>query len=369
MSDYGQPLFKQLKYCTRCCMPETEEGQEFDEMGICRPCRSAEQKIHINWVEREKILKQILDETKAKSGNNYDCVVGISGGKDSTFQLHVLTKIYGMKPLAVTFNHNWYSETGKYNLWNTLEKLNVDHVMFTPNRDLVNRIARKSLEAIGDSCWHCHSGAGMWVVKTAFMFKIPLIVWGESEAENSGWSSYYDRSLWMDTKETRDYFDRISAKVKPDDMVCEYLSGKDLYPFKLPTYEEVEKIGLKGIHLGDFIFWDDERQVEFVKKEYGWKETEVDGTYKRYKSAECIMTGIHDYSKFIKRGFGRGSDHASMDVRAGLLTREEGFELAKKHDSARPKMMDEFLKITNLTEEEFINILKKQRKGPALKLP
>ncbi len=117
------------------------------------------------------------------------------------------------------------------------------------------------------------------------------------------------------------------------------------------------------------MFWDDERQVEFVKKEYDWRETDVDGTYKRYKSAECIMTGIHDYSKFVKRGFGRGTDHASVDVRAGLITREEAFELAKKYDAARPKMMDEYLRITGYTEDEFHEILWKQRKGVARNLP
>lgn len=95
-----------MKYCIRCCMPESNEGIQFDEMGICQACQSAEQKIHINWAEREKKRSSMLEYYKGL-GNDYDCIVPISGGKDSTFQLYVITQVYDMRVLAVTFNHNW----------------------------------------------------------------------------------------------------------------------------------------------------------------------------------------------------------------------------------------------------------------------
>ncbi|QQR49685.1 N-acetyl sugar amidotransferase [bacterium] len=349
--------FQDLQYCIRCCIPETQEGVDFDEMGICQACRSSEEKMHINWAEREKDLRAILDDAKAKSGDNYDCIIPISGGKDSTFQLHVLTKVYGMKPLAVTFSHNWFSGTGMYNLLNSLEKFNVDHIMFTPNRNLVNRTARRSLEAIGDACWHCHAGVGAFPLQVAVAYKIPLLIWGESISESSGRASYKCKRLQFD----KDYFLAVSAKRKPEEMVCDYLTMKDLAPFKNPTPEECLKVGVHGIHLGDYIFWDDERQMEFVRDNYAWKETNIDGTYKRYKSAECIMPGVHDFTCYLKRGYGRGTFHASVDVRAGLLTREEGFELAKKHDSMRPDALDYYLKITGLTEDEFHKIMEGHR--------
>ena len=105
-----------IKYCIRCCFPETVEGIVFDDMGICRSCQSSEQKIHINWKDKEIELRRILNQAKKNSGNNYDCIIPISGGKDSTFQLYVLTQIYKMNPLAVTFNHNWHTKIGFYNL-------------------------------------------------------------------------------------------------------------------------------------------------------------------------------------------------------------------------------------------------------------
>jgi N-acetyl sugar amidotransferase len=355
--DLTQPPFKGLRYCTRCCMPETQEGIKFDEMGICQACQSSEQKIHIDWTVRERELRRILDEAKEKAGSNYDCIVPISGGKDSTFQLHVLVKIYGMKPLAVTFSHNWFSETGWYNLQNALEKFNVDHMMFTPNRDLVNRLARRSLETIGDACWHCHAGVGAFPLQVAARFKIPLLIWGESIAESSGRASYEAPVRKFD----REYFTKVSAKKLPREMVTDSISERDVAPFEVPSVEECEAVGVFGIHLGDYIFWDDERQTEFVRDTYGWRETEIEGSYKRYKSAECIMPGVHDFTNYLKRGYGRGTFHASVDVRNGLLSREEGFELASETDSIRPEALDYFLEITGMSEGEFYETMRRHR--------
>jgi len=366
MTDYGNPPFEQLKYCTRCCMPETSEGLTFDKMGICRGCQSSEQKMHINWEERQHELKQTLEYYKNRSGNNYDCIIPISGGKDSAFQLHILTKIYDVKPLALTFSHNWYSETGKYNLWNILEKTNVDHIMFTPNRKLVNKLAKKALYKIGDPCWHCHSGIPAFTLQIAVKFNIPLIVWGESSAEFGSKSSYNDKVKFDET-----YFLRVSSKVQPEEMLDSEIgiTQKDMCPFEIPSKKELQELGMTGIYLGDYYFWDGERQVEFLKKNYDWKEDIVEGTYKGYKSVECIMPGVHDYSKFIKRGFGRATDHASLDVRVGLLSRGEAFEIIKEYDPKRPECLDYYLEITGMTEEEFERVLKSQRKGKALDLP
>ncbi len=357
-----KPTLQNIKYCIRCCIPETQEGVKFDEMGICQACQSSEQKIHIDWTRREKELRKILEQARSKAGNNYDCIVPISGGKDSTFQVHVLTKVYGLKPLAVTFSHNWYSKTGWYNLQNTLEKFNVDHIMFTPNRGLVNRIAKRSLGAIGDTCWHCHAGVGAFPLQIAVKFKIPLLVWGESIAESSGRASYEMPVHKFD----RNYFTKVSAKLKPDQMVCPYLSKKDLNMFNAPSIKEIKEAGVRGIHLGDYIFWDDERQTEFIREEYGWKETEIEGAYKGYKSAECMMAGMHDFTCYLKRGYGRSTMQACVDIRNGLLTRDEGLKLAEKYDRERPDALDYYLKITGMSEDEFYKTMEK-KKVPLIK--
>jgi N-acetyl sugar amidotransferase len=351
------PPFAHLQYCTRCCIPETQHGVKFDEMGICQACQSSEQKIHINWVERERALKKILEDAKAKAGNNYDCIIPISGGKDSTYQLHVLTKVYGMKPLAVTFSHNWWSESGWYNLQNSLELFNVDHVAFTPNRALINKLVKKSVEGIGDVSWHDHAGVGSFPLQIAVRFKIPLLIWGESLAENSGRATYADPVHTFD----REYFIQQSARLRSEEMVDADVSARDLFPFTVPSQEEIDAVGVWGLHLGDYLFWDDERQTEFLRDTYGWKETQMEGTYKRYKSVEDIMSGMHDFTCYLKRGYGRATEQASVDVRNGLITRDEGFALIREHDSVRPDALDYYLNISGSTEEQFYATMEKLR--------
>lgn len=352
----GQPLFSELQYCTRCCMPETHRNAYYDEFGCCRGCQSSEQKMHINWAEREKQLRQILSEARKKAGNNYDCLLPLSGGKDSMFQAHVLVKIYKMKPLAVTHNHNWYSETGWYNLTNLLETFNIDHIMFTPNRDLVNRLAKRSLETIGDACWHCHSGAGAFPHQIAVRFNIPLIVYGESVAESHGRASYYEP-----VKHELDYFTKVSAGFTPDQMVCDYVSPKDIYPYQLPDKTEWKETGVMAIHLGDFIFWDHERQTEFVRDTYGWRETDIENSYKHYKSAECIMPGVHDFTCYLKRGYCRATTEGTFDVRHGLLNREEALRLIAEVDPIEPEVLKYYLEITGMTKDEFYETMKQHR--------
>ncbi|MAR07558.1 MAG: hypothetical protein CL862_10700, partial [Cyanobium sp. NAT70] len=359
--DLEKPMFKDLITCVRCGYPETSENINFDELGLCKACRSSEQKMKISWDIREKNLKKIFQKYKEASGDNYDCIVPISGGKDSAFQLYLLTEVYDLKPLAVTFSHNWFTETGRYNLQNILEKTNVDHLEFTPKRGLVNKLARESLFKIGDACWHCHTGVEAFPLNIACKFKIPLLIYGESVAENSGKATYLDNPEF-----SIDYFLKMSAKVKPDEMLCADISKKDLAPFKSPSQEEIEAVGLKRIFLGDFIFWDAERQTEFVRDYLDWKEEEVEGTYKQYKSVECIMPGVHDYAKYIKRGFGRGTDFAMQDVRAGLMTIEEANEIQKQTDPIKPKILSYYSKITGIGEHEFAATLEGQR-GDAAK--
>jgi N-acetyl sugar amidotransferase len=349
--------FKELSYCVRCALPETLEGMTFDEMGMCPSCRSSEDKMRIDWDQRERDLGAMLLREKELSGSNYDCILPISGGKDSFFQAHVLVKKYGLRPLAVTFSHNWFSETGFYNLQRCLEVFDLDQIQFTPSRRLVNRLARKSLSEIGDACWHCHSGVGAFPMQVAVKWKIPLLVWGESIAENDGRGTYRDKPYEFD----REYFTKVSAKKYPSEMVDGVLTEDDMRPFDIPSVEEIEAVGVRGIHLGDYIFWDDERQTEFIREEYGWKETEIEGAYKGYKTAECIMPGVHDFTCYLKRGFGRSTWQAATDVRNGLLTRDEAFEIIRQHDPVRPDALDYFLEITELSEKEFMAEISRQR--------
>ena len=350
-----------MKYCKRCCIPDTQEGVSFDELGICTECRTSEQKMHISWKDRFGELSEILSKAKEES-TSYDCILPISGGKDSFYQAHILTKVFNMRPLAVTFSHNWYSETGFYNLQLCLKTFELDHIQFTPSRSLVNRLARQSLFEIGDSCWHCHAGVGSFPLKIAVAFGIKLLIWGESICESSGRATYQDSVGSYD----KDYFTRVSAKRTAEEMAktgCASL--EELSMFRVPAAQDINSSGVWGLHLGDYIFWDEERQTEFIKSHYGWRETEMESAYKGFKSAECIMAGVHDYMCYQKRGFSRATLQAAVDVRNGLMTRDEGLEIASRIDPQIPYALEYYKELAALSQEEFEEEIKKHR-SPSL---
>ena len=207
-SPAGHALYdRAIRYCTRCCLPETMEGITFDEIGICVPCRSSEEKMHIDWAAKRSALDGIIDAHRRS--DYYDCMLPMSGGKDSTFQAHLLHNVIDVMPLAVTHGQNWLSLPGRYNLENCLQKFDLDHIVFNMNRAVINRMARASLGAIGDTCWHCHIGAGTFPVQTAMSWEIDLMCWGESLAESDGRSSYTKQ-----TEASLFYNLEVSARVK-----------------------------------------------------------------------------------------------------------------------------------------------------------
>lgn len=343
-----------LHYCNRCVMPETLEGITFDELGICNVCRSSEEKMHINWEEREENLNTILNNHRQP--DYYDCMLPMSGGKDSTFQAYVLSKRYKVDCLAVTHGQNMYSLTGRYNLENCLQQFDMDHIIYNPKRSTISKAARRSLVEIGDACWHCHIGAGTFPIQTSLKWDLKMMIWGESIAENDGRGTYYSQ------KEASPFYNlEVSARVSGENMVDEGFSEQELNQWFYPSKEELIESQMRYLHLGDYMFWDEERQVEFVVRNFEWMDSQVENTYKGYKSTECVIAGVHDYLNFLKRGIGRATWHASDDVRRGLITREEGFELAKKHDTQRPHALDYYLKISGYTEEEIESEIIKAR--------
>jgi len=344
-------------------MPESQEGQSFDEFGFCNVCRSQEDKMRIDWLQRREGLSLILERFRTlHKDDEYDCIIPISGGKDSTFQLHVLTKEFNMRPLAVTFSHNWFSPIGFYNLMNALETFDVDHIMLTPKRSTVNKSARRSLDKIGDACWHCHAGIGSFPLKVAIQHNIKLVIWGESVAEHSSRGTYANPIMKFD----QDYFTKVSAKVSVSDFTSQDFDPREMKKFEAVDSTVYKEKEIFGIHLGDYIYWDEERQTEFVMEKYGWKRDSIEGTYKGYKSTECIMAGVHDFACYLKRGYGRTSFHLSADIRSGIISRDDVSEDLLNIERTEPATLEYFEEITGIGSTEFQKILEGHR-HPSLK--
>lgn len=341
---------KDLKRCTRCVLPETVAGISFDENGVCQVCKNFEKKEEINFVKREKELKKVFEQFKGK-GKEYDCLVPYSGGKDSSYVLYTCKK-YGMNPLAYNFNNHFQTRIGKENMENVVRALGVDMVNFTPNWKVVKKLCFKGLEKIGDFCWFCNSAIIATSIRRAIIEEIPLIVFGEQAAE-------YDPRF-----EFGDLYDKLfreSAQegVSETEFADEEVTIEKLKPYRLLPLEQRKK--LKVIYLGSFIKWDKDEVRKIIKEELGWKEGKVEGASTTFEHIDCKFTGIREYIKFLKRGYGRNTQLASIKVREGKITREEALKEAEK-DGKEPRNLNEFLEMISLTKEVFYEVISKHKK-------
>jgi N-acetyl sugar amidotransferase len=352
-----------MKKCSRCVMPETQESILFDEEGICNVCRQIERKNEeIDWTKKKKELLELVNLYKGKG--NYDCIVPISGGKDSTFQLYYIVKELGLKPLAVSFDHGFYRPKVLKLREKVLKQLGVDFLVFKPNWTLVKKLMKESLERKGDFCWHCHVGVTAYPIQIALKHKIPLIIYGEGSAE---YTSYYEYANEEDIGERK--INRIGGNLG---ITAEDMAGmikvniREMSPFLFPTTKEIKEKKIRAITLGSYIKWDTKKQSELIREKLGWDGDEVEGVPPQYfyEKVECKLQGCRDYIKYIKRGFARTTHLTSIDIRHEKMTREKALELVKEYDGKRPASLDYFLKIMDMTEEEFMNIALKHIISP-----
>jgi len=346
----------ELKRCSRCVMPETHETIIFDGEGVCSICRQHEYKrAKIDWRKREEEFAMLVNRFKGKGA--YDCIIPISGGKDSTYVLYMMIKKYGVRPLAVSFDHGFYRPHHIANRDRILRNLGVDFLVFRSNPRVVKKLMLESLKRKGDFCWHCHTGIFAWPMQIAVKYKIPLLIWGESTAE---YTSYYDFEN-MDDRDEEAFNRWINLGITAEDMVGmldKDVTPIDLEPYRYPTLKELANIGCRSVCYGAYHPWDVRKHVDIIKKELGWKVDEVEGIPERYwyTKLECMFSGVRDYLKFIKRGFGRTSQLTTDDIRAGCMTREEAIILVRQYDGLKPASLRIFLEFLGISEDEFNEI-------------
>ncbi len=359
-----------MQYCKRCVYPANARPTIiFDEQGVCSGCRMHESRPQINWEEREKLLKELLEQYRARARENnnpYDCIIPVSGGKDSHFQAYLIKECYGLNPLLVTYNHLFNTKRGIRNLTNLIKRFKCDLIRFTSNVESVRKISLYMLHKVGDITWHYHAGIMTFPIQMAVMKKIPLMVWGEHGfAEQTGMFNLDDMVEF--SKKVRQ--EHLMRGFEPDDiledpMAREYaITECDLAPFRYPSDEEIDEIGVRGIYLSNFIKWDVTSQVRLMIEKYGF-ETAVkrERTFNIYAKLDDIHAdGAHDYLKYLKFGYGRATDDAAIEIREGRMTREEGIEMVKKYDHVRPSDLDLYLKFAGLTEQQFENIIEHLR--------
>ncbi|MEK7165663.1 MAG: N-acetyl sugar amidotransferase [Patescibacteria group bacterium] len=355
-----------MRYCQRCVVPENYAiPLTFDEQGVCSACRVHEEKSKINWQECKLKLQNILNQYRSHDGKNYDCIIPISGGKDSHYQVYLMKVIYKMNPLLVTFNHEMNTQRGIRNLANIVKKFEVDHLRFTPNPAAIKRLSIYSLKKMGDIFWHSHCGIYTYPVQIAVKYNIPLLIWGEQGfMDLGGMFSHYD--MVEMTKKFRvehglrgyDWEDMLSDKLN--------IKHKDLFWAMYPNDDELEKAGIRGIYLGNFLPWNHKKHTELMIKEYGFETGPEHRSFNLYENVEDhVSNGLNDYLKFLKFGYGRATDHASIDIRFGRMTREEGIDMVMKYDHQEPYDIEIYMRYSGLTKNEIYKAVEKMREPRA----
>jgi len=349
-----------MKFCKKCLYPSTKPQLQFDERGICSACNNQKLKNEVNWVKKKEDLLLILEKYKSKDGSKYDCIIPVSGGKDSTFQTYTIKETFGLNPLAVNFHPHDQTEIGRKNLEN-LKQLGVDCIEFSANPLVYSKLAKFGLVELGDFQWPEHIGIFTIPVQVAVRYKIPLIIWGENPQLEYGQPTNIDTDTILDREWNEKNGGYFLDKIKPKDMTKYGFKTKELIPYIYPSDDDIRQIGVTGIFLGSYIKWDLFKQLDFVK-ELGFSENDEvkEGTYDKWENLDVYFTVFHDYFKFLKYGFGRTTDHASIEIRYERITREQGIELAKKYEGKIPrKYLDKFLKSADISEQEFHDICDK----------
>lgn len=349
-----------IRYCKRCVMPDTKPDLFIDSEGVCNACRSYEQRREVDWSKRQQELRAILETHKARaSSSNYDCIIPVSGGKDSTYQTVQMLEL-GVRPLCVTATTDMLSEIGRANIEN-IKRLGVDYLEVSTNPVVRRRINKLALSQIGDISWPEHVTIFTVPVRIAVQLGVPLLIWGENSQNEYGGPAAATENNVLTRRWLEEFGGLLGLRVS--DLIGQVgITAKDLIQYTYPSDEEFKRVGVTGLFLGYYFPWDGYHNA-LVAQAYGFRtyHKTVEGSLVNYENLDNHHTGIHDYFKFLKFGFGRATDIACLHLRRGRLTRAEAIALVKRHDGKFPWeylgcSLEEILEPIDVSVDEFIKI-------------
>ncbi|HXS91818.1 MAG TPA: N-acetyl sugar amidotransferase [Steroidobacteraceae bacterium] len=350
-----------LRYCTRCVMPHTKPDLHIDEQGVCSACRAFEKRREVDWDARRATLAGLLERYRNK-GSNWDCIVPVSGGKDSTYQVVRMLQL-GVNPLCVTATTCDLSAIGRKNIEN-IKRLGVDYVEFSPNPVVRGKLNRIGLTEVGDISWPEHVGIFTIPVRAAVQFGIPLIIWGENSQNEYGGPAGAAENSVLTRRWLEEFGGLLGLRVQ--DLSEVYgIRQRDLLPYQYPTDEDLSRVGVTGLFLGYYLPWDGLANA-LIAQANGFTTLDhaVEGSMVNYENLDNHQTGIHDYFKFLKFGFSRATDIACLHVRRSRISRQDALEIVRKRDGKFPwtylgKPLEQILDPLSMSVEEFQKVCDK----------
>ena len=375
---YGLP--HEVVFCKKCVLsnqrpssyPEFKHRPErvtptvnIDSDGVCDACRAAEEKSRIDWEQREKNLVELLDKYRRTDGG-YDCILPGSGGKDSAYAAHVLKYKYDMNPLTVTWPPILYTDIGLKNWRNWLEIGGFDNVTFKPNGKVQKLLTRLSIENLLHPFQSFILGQKNVAPKLALQFDIPLVFYGENEAEYGNPIADTASSLRDKSYYTYDNFDDIYlGGVAASELIEKYdVRRSDLTAYLPAKHTEFESKNVEVHYLGYYLKWIPQEAYYYAVEHTGFEANpeRTEGTYSKYNSLDDKIDGFHYYTTWIKFGLGRATYDASQEVRNRHLTREEAVALVRKFDGQFPeKNFKEIMEYIGMQPDHFMQLCDKFR--------
>ena len=348
-----------LRYCVRCVMPNTKPDLLIDDEGVCSACRAYERRKEVDWGARKQQFLVLLDRYRSKSDSTWDCIVPVSGGKDSTFQVLRVLQL-GLNPLCVTATTCDLSPLGRKNIEN-IKSLGVDYVEFTPNPLVRRKLNRIGLRQVGDISWPEHVGIFTIPVRASVQYGVPLIIWGENSQNEYGGPAAAADNNTLNRRWLEEFGGLLGLRVT-DLVGLDGIENRHLIPYTYPSDNDLTKVGVTGLFLGYYLPWDGYSNA-LIAQAHGFTtyNKTVEGSVVNYENLDNHQTGIHDYFKFLKFGFGRATDITCLHVRRGRITRDDALAMVRAHDGNFPwsylgKSLQDILEPLDLSLEEFVRI-------------
>ena len=329
----------------------------FDDEGICDACRFAERKASgINWDDREEELRELLDRHRSTDGS-YDCLVPGSGGKDSFYASHILRTKYGMHPLTVTWSPHIYTEWGWRNFQRWIHAGH-DNYLMTPNGRVHRLLTRLAVDNLFHPFQPFMFGQKALAPKMALMFNIPLVIYGENEAEYGNPISDTESSKRDWSYFTAEDQSKVSLGGVSVSNLKKYfgLEQQDLIPYLPANPHQIAEKNIEVHYLGYYLKWHPQSCYYYSVENGGFEASpeRTPGTYSKYNSIDDRIDDFHYYTTGIKFGIGRATYDAAQEIRSGDIDRQEGIALVKRFDHEFPnRFSDEIFKYLSISSDEF----------------
>lgn len=367
---YGLP--QQVVYCKKCVISNqrpnsaveyshTKETKKatinFDANGICDACNFAERKRHnIDWDSREEQLRELCAKYRKNDGS-YDCIVPGSGGKDSFYASHILKNKYGMHPLTVTWAPHIYTEWGWRNFQSWIHAGH-DNFLMTPNGRVHRLLTRLSTELLLNPFQAFVIGQKALAPKMALLFNIPLVFYGENEAEygnpiaDTG-TAKRDGAFFTAGDQSKIYLGGVSLS----DLKTQFgIDDCDLQPYLPADPARITEQNIDVQYLGYYLRWHPQSCYYYAVEHGGFQASpeRTAGTYSKYNGIDDRVDDFHFYTTGVKFGIGRASYDAAQEIRSGDINRDEGVALVKRFDHEFPeRFAEEIFKYLSIPEHEF----------------